>query len=572
MASIASVCSMCDRRHLTTLSSDWCLKCDEALCVACSQHHSLSKPVQDHKIISIAQYRSSPFFVPDIQQFCILHKEKYRQYCTKHECPICHKCYREHRKCIDIVPLDNVVSQIKTSESLRDLEQSLDDILQNIKRFRADRDNNVISITRQKNDITMEIDSMKMLINNHLDTLKEDFLKELDKVCHSYSDGIQTTISSLSDQEKEMEHCKNEVTNMKKYATNLQTFHGIRTIQPKVIDNEMRLQTIIENKCLKNINIQFELDYKIHDILTSVRKFGSILIKEIPSNYTNISSKKNQQAQISVPKVMQSINNISVEFKHTLNTKCKWPTGCLINRKGGFLLTDYAPNEKLVYLNAKFKTEYTIKLSTPYSSFDLSCLDENIVAVTTGHLSDLKQRSGISIIDLTKRKIRKFVDLPGDPYGITYDGKSMICRVKDKDLHVIACDDYRITTIPNTAVRCHSYVATYADKILYTNPEENKVFCCLFNGTRLWEFHDKTVLKTPQGITVDDQGNVFVVGRSSCNVLVISPDGKQYKQILNRKNGILGPFSIFCDNFRKQLLVTNQSPAAHLYEITYFRN
>lgn len=177
MASIASVCSMCDRGYLTTHSPDWCLKCDEALCVACSQHHSLSKAVQDHKIISIAQYRSSPSFVPDIQQFCILHKEKYRQYCTKHECPICHKCYKEHRQCVDIVPLDNVVSEIKTSESLRDLEQSLDDILQNIKRFRADRDNNVISITRQKNDITMEIDSMKMLINNHLDTLKEDFLK-----------------------------------------------------------------------------------------------------------------------------------------------------------------------------------------------------------------------------------------------------------------------------------------------------------------------------------------------------------------------------------------------------------
>ncbi|CAC5415307.1 unnamed protein product [Mytilus coruscus] len=369
-----------------------------------------------------------------------------------------------------------------------------------------------------------------------------------------------------------MEHCHNEVKNMKKYATNLQTFHGIRKIQATVINNERRLQSMIENKGLKNINIRLELDYNIRDILTSVRKYGSILIKESPSHYTNISSKKNQQAQILVPKVMQSINNISVEFKHTFNTNCKWPTGSSINRKGGFLFTDYDPNEKLVSLNAKFKTEYTIQLSTPYSAFDVSCLDEKTVDVTTGHSSDLKQRTGISIIDLTKRKIIKFVDLLGDPYGITYDGKSMICRVKDTDLHVISCADYRITTNPNTVVRCHSYVSTHADKILYTNPEENKVFCCLFDGTRLWEFHDETVLKTPQGITVDDKENVFVVGRSSCNVLVISPDGKQYTQILNKEDCILEPFSIFCDNCRKQLLLTNQSLVAHLYDITYSKN
>lgn len=85
----------------------------------------------------------------------------------------------------------------------------------------------------------------------------------------------------------------------------------------------------------------------------------------------------------------------------------------------------------------------------------------------------------------------------------------------------------------------------------------------------MWEFMDKDVLDRPQGITVDNSGNVFVVGEQSCNVVCIAPDGKQYKQILTKKDGLVRPSAIFFEKVRMQLLVTNIEQYAYVYNISY---
>lgn len=130
----------------------------------------------------------------------------------------------------------------------------------------------------------------------------------------------------------------------------------------------------------------------------------------------------------------------------------------------------------------------------------------------------------------------KFIKLPGDPCGLSHDSTSLISCVEDKELHVISHTDYSITTIPKTVLPGKSYVTTHNGKIYLTNPKKHTISCCLYDGKLLWKFKDTNVLKTPHGITVDDKGNVFVVGKSSCNVLVISPNGKICKEVLTSAN------------------------------------
>lgn len=313
------------------------------------------------------------------------------------------------------------------------------------------------------------------------------------------------------------------------------------------------------------------IDDKLQDILTLVQKFGAISIKESPSAKINLVKKKTKQAQILIPNRLQPITAISVDLKRQFNTTCQKPWGCSMTQTGGFLFTDnHDSNEKLVILNAKGQTDYTIQLSSSYTVFDAERLNANIVAVTTGERPEEGQySSGISFIDLSKRKVIKFIKLPGDPYGITFDGKSLICCVEEKELHVISYTDYSLTTIPNTFSAWYSYVSTYADKIFYTHPYTNNVYCCLIDGTSVWVFNNEEALQMPRGISVDDKGNAFVVGQRSCNVLVISPDGKEYKEILNDKDGLSDPFALFFDKTRKQLLVLNKPFVAHLYKISY---
>lgn len=128
--------------------------------------------------------------------------------------------------------------------------------------------------------------------------------------------------------------------------------------------------------------------------------------------------------------------------------------------------------------------------------------------------------------------------------------------------------------IPNTIVSLHShdaYFATHGDNIFYTASDENKVSCLnRHRGEILWVFTNESVLETPGGITVDDKGNVFVVGTRFHNIIVISPDGKHYKQIKVFENEFLFPSPIFFDNIRKQILVSNENKIAHLYDVSYY--
>ncbi|CAG2253508.1 unnamed protein product [Mytilus edulis] len=330
---------------------------------------------------------------------------------------------------------------------------------------------NITSIQNEAIKITSEVDSIKQQINQHLDTLKNDFLKELAKIVKYHNDVIQTVVSSLKDQEKEMTQFCMEIQNIKRYASDLQTFIGMRVLQSKVTENDRRLESMIKNKSLENVTIQLTIDDKIKNILTFVNTFGRIFIKKSSPDKTNMQSHKNKQALASIPNTIQSINNFSIALELKIDTSSKWARGCTITRKGEFIFTDYFnSNEKLVKLDAQCNTEYIIQLSSPYSAFDVEFIDDNTVAVTTGKSVGFGKRRGISIVDLTKtykRNVIKFIDLPNHTYGITFDGISLICCVEDRDLHMISSIDYSITTVPNTVLPWFSYVSTYACKIFF---------------------------------------------------------------------------------------------------------
>jgi sugar lactone lactonase YvrE len=76
------------------------------------------------------------------------------------------------------------------------------------------------------------------------------------------------------------------------------------------------------------------------------------------------------------------------------------------------------------------------------------------------------------------------------------------------------------------------YVATSGDKLYYADYCTHTVTCCDLHGTTQWEFNDERVLQYPLGISVDNDGNVYVVGCYTHNVVVISPDGQRHRQLL----------------------------------------
>ncbi|XP_063400220.1 uncharacterized protein LOC134684840 [Mytilus trossulus] len=565
MATCTSVCAVCDIRHQTSTSTHWCVECEEPLCSDCKDHHNVFKATRNHKIISISDHQLLPSAVTNIKQNCVYHNKKYQLYCMYHESPICNKCVKDHGKCGEVLSLEEVIREIKTSESFFDLENGLDDLYDNTNQISTDRKSNLESITDQKEKITAQVCRLKQQVIQHVNKLEEEFLKELDQIELKYCNPIRSSVASLQDRAKEINHLKSEIKNTKKYASNLQTFLNMKKIQTKTTEYEKDLQFSNDNECNETIKIRSTIDTTIQDIL-NVDRFGSINVKKGPSPNMDIQRRKDRQAQVMVPQPIKLINEIKLEFKQKIDTVCACCDtfdnyfGCCVTTKDEFLLTNCRYSVKnIITVNTEGRVKYTIPLKNCNEAFDVACINDSTLALSS---FSFKSQGGISIVDLTERKVVKFIDLPESTYGITYDGKSLICCVRGKDMHVISCTDYSITTIPNTVSSEMSYVSSHADKIFFTNPDDHTVKCCLYSGVLVWEFKDESILDCPQGITADNNGNVFVAGEKSSMVLVLSPDGKQCIEILDEEDDIFQPTAICFAKQRNQLLLINRQRQA----------
>jgi hypothetical protein len=93
-----------------------------------------------------------------------------------------------------------------------------------------------------------------------------------------------------------------------------------------------------------------------------------------------------------------------------------------------------------------------------------------------------------------------------------------------KGLGKVNLKDEKIGEIVAFAADVSSRATSFNGRLYYTDSVRSEVVCCDINGTILWTFTDKYVLKVPRSIAVDDYGNVYVVFVNSVNVIVIFPE------------------------------------------------
>ena len=174
MATSTVTCNVCSLRHITKSSAVWCSECDECFCTECKEYHSLAKATRDHVTITIGEYQKLPPFIIGITPFCDEHREKYQTYCKGHQHLCCRKCViTRHKNCKDIVPLEDVVDNVKNSSSVHEMEHLLDDLTKNIKAIIASGKGNLDMLNETKAGIEKEIKQTRLTINGYLDKLEK---------------------------------------------------------------------------------------------------------------------------------------------------------------------------------------------------------------------------------------------------------------------------------------------------------------------------------------------------------------------------------------------------------------
>jgi DNA-binding beta-propeller fold protein YncE len=155
-----------------------------------------------------------------------------------------------------------------------------------------------------------------------------------------------------------------------------------------------------------------------------------------------------------------------------------------------------------------------------------------------------------------------------DICGMAIRGRTIYYCAWKKGLKMLNLNDKSVSYFINGDMSFVIYIATFGDKLYYTSWNAQTVTCCDLQGTTQWEFKDERVLRYPLGITVDNDGNVYVASSNSNNVVVISPDGQRHKQLLSSKDGLVKPHVLDYERSTNKLLVVNRRDIAFLFDVS----
>ncbi|CAC5413948.1 unnamed protein product [Mytilus coruscus] len=236
-----------------------------------------------------------------------------------------------------------------------------------------------------------------------------------------------------------------------------------------------------------------------------------------------------------------------------------WIKSCAILPNGKLIFVDQG-NNRLILHHQTGSFDKEVKLQ--YTPFDITVIKPEMYAVTFGKYRTLQ------IFDTTEHSLCHDIKFGKSCWGVSYcDGKLYVV-VFQKGIEVLNLFGMRIRTIEvEVLIEKGCYCTVDKDRIYYTGNFWGVVNCCDLEGRPNWQFNDD-ILASPCTISVLTNGDIFVVGYESHNVVSISRDGKRRKVILRQSDGLNYPEAIYYDLARKCLLVANSwGGTAILYNI-----
>ncbi|XP_052077166.1 uncharacterized protein LOC127715168 [Mytilus californianus] len=561
MSNSTSLCGVCGLRHLSKPSTVWCLDCDEGLCFDCKEHHSLLKATKSHNIISINEYQKLPRNVLEITQYCTKHEEIFQIFCKKHDCPCCRKCIIEtHNNCIDLIEIEDYIKDVKSSARLSDLEDILNETTENVKKICINKQENLTSLQEVRKKIENEIVQTRIKINNHLDKLQADLIQELYAKEANESKKILQVLKLLEEKEAQLKECQNNFVHIKKYASDVQLFLSMKQIENDTVKDEEFVQSLMENGRIFQVILYLKDIIDTKNIAVDIPYIGKVGVDYSPS-LVSITKNKEKQAQMMATKTtIKSIKNIALKVQKKITACGSGSTGCTQLSHGNIAFA----NEKernITVVKSDGSLDFKIDLK-PYRPLDITYIPyTNTIVVTSRSSNDIK------IVDVNARGVLKTYCLDAPCAGIAYTEKRIILCSTNEGILELNQHDGSVKTIVPDKLHDYAHVALLGDQIFYTNSLTKSVICCDLLGRKQWVFQYPKLSRL-FGVAVDIDGHVFVAGNSSHNVVVISPDGKQQKQLLSSKDGVDWPNGLIYDRHKNQLLVTNYDKGAVLYNVT----
>jgi outer membrane protein assembly factor BamB len=293
-----------------------------------------------------------------------------------------------------------------------------------------------------------------------------------------------------------------------------------------------------------------------------MKSIGDVGVDDIKSDIVYVKEKV-KQAQIVGPLTSRTSNDIILNFRKEIKVTTGYPsnklTGCSIFDNGEILFSEYnlhgiTDRVTLNDINGNFICTVRALNHNNGSVYDITSINTKTIAVSRDKV--------IGIVNIDAHSIERTIQHTNRCYGITYcDGNLYYCHERDGIRRFNLMTGSKELLVP-TYIGQFSYITCDGNKLFYTSSTET-VSCCDMNGKPIWSFEDTSLLRSPRGVVVDDEGFVFVSGEQSGNIVVISPYGNAAKVVYR----ISSPRAMCYVESANEILVCNTGKKVWWFEI-----
>ncbi|CAG2199810.1 unnamed protein product [Mytilus edulis] len=346
---------------------------------------------------------------------------------------------------------------------------------------------------------------------------------------------------------------------LSKKASSLQIFMGIRELKESASSEEKHIKSLHCSGSLNNITIECIFDDQLKTLIENTKNLGKVEVKNAESEIS-FSWVGDKAAQLYIPPLIaqpiaKPIKDIHSKLVHSFKT-CTRITGCAMLPTGKILLSDYNYGILKYDKNGRFESRIAIKSC---GAFSLAVVDAKTVILSGGGWGQ-----NLYHLDINTETIVKKVDMNNwYCYGVSFQNGSYIVCTHNHGVKILSTSQGSVTNVISLSGvdGSNSYIASCQNCIVHSGFNSDAITCFNFKGELLWTYKAST-LRKPCGITFDSDSNIYVAGSASNNIVLISSDGMNAKQLLDSSHGILDPRAIYFDKKDNVLIVANYQGSA----------
>ncbi|XP_033757655.1 probable E3 ubiquitin-protein ligase TRIM8 [Pecten maximus] len=527
-------CKPCEKKGKPgTPATIWCKTCNVLFCTTCKvDYHDLihegceTMDVKGKKGITPRQVTE--------QIRCEKHTKKMCYYCEDHQILGCSRCITiDHRRCDVVTTTQEYCDKLKTESRLEDRKESLQKTMEDIKLLVKTFGEKLQILLEDQNSGFDGITDLRKQVDLRLDAMQKDIT---DKLVSSYKQEKENLDLSIQKCERLMSSIENTVESSE---TAVQRNDSVNTIL-------MYQRGQAEMESCQNLITEIRMSFSSIRIKHVVDPSLLRLDEDIPLSLGNITVVKHIEP---LPDGIRSARPLS---ECDVKEVCKFSIKCTSDRKDctsfgvvylsddHIVLGDYSNNKiKLFTAAGKFEDEVKVE-GRPY---DMCRIDDHTVAVGNYTIPVIR----VFRIESSKLTLTSEIKMSNgiQPRAVTYTGDEFVVSSVNQLYRVQQNGDSE--SINCSVVNCLHLAYDPDTRHIYgsqnTSTNGDVAVYRLSGGTRS-EMTKVGLLKGALGLDVDIDGNVYVCGQASTNVIQMSCDGTNVRELLTSSDGVDTPRAI----------------------------